>query len=296
MSSTIQRSNCSICLEWLLTDSGQEVVFTRCRHVFHKDCVKTWVSTHHEQRNSCPTCRNSMGRRRKLFLSTAPFSLSSSQEEPSSVSREDWECDDCSAKMSASHDVMQCFDCYPASVFVYLCPKCVVSNHQGHKLGIMPLTSSEVLEEGLGEIRERISNCDVALERLRGISEHVKRMSEGLEHEKRIATEALAQLSATSTVPLRRFELLLAPIKEENLAIDVSRRLVDAYDDSVRLTEFSSNQSAVATASPVRSLAPRPWRSPPSYSSSSSQRWSEQTLSPRFNDYDSDESWYRTSS
>uniref|UniRef100_A0A1I8AN22 RING-type domain-containing protein n=1 Tax=Steinernema glaseri TaxID=37863 RepID=A0A1I8AN22_9BILA len=195
MSSTFQRPNCSICLDWLMTDIEQEVIVTNCRHAFHKNCIQRWLSTHSEQK--CPTCGLLMGRPQEIFVSTAPFSQSSSEQELPSGPHEHWKCGECSARMSASCPVMECLGCHPT--LVSLCPTCVVLNHQSHKLGIVPLASSEALQEGLTEMRGWISDRDAALEGLRVVyecmNEKLKRMSEFLKQENHVATEALAELS-----------------------------------------------------------------------------------------------------
>uniref|UniRef100_A0A1I8A226 RING-type domain-containing protein n=1 Tax=Steinernema glaseri TaxID=37863 RepID=A0A1I8A226_9BILA len=80
MSSTFQRSNCSICLDWLLTASGREIAVTDCGHVFHRSCIQRCIQPA-PQRSLCPTCRSYMGKRRKIFLSSAAFSQSPSQQE-----------------------------------------------------------------------------------------------------------------------------------------------------------------------------------------------------------------------
>ena len=47
-----QLADCSICLEtYKETD---KLVQLNCNHIFHKDCIKTWVSL---PSNNCPLCR-----------------------------------------------------------------------------------------------------------------------------------------------------------------------------------------------------------------------------------------------
>ncbi|KAK0412749.1 hypothetical protein QR680_006382 [Steinernema hermaphroditum] len=78
--SSFQRPNCAICLDWLGSDADREVVVTDCGHVFHKDCIHHCIKLN--PRNAlCPSCRGYPGKRRKIFLSTASFGQSSSQEE-----------------------------------------------------------------------------------------------------------------------------------------------------------------------------------------------------------------------
>jgi hypothetical protein len=46
--------DCSICLEKVKTDK----VKTNCDHVFHKDCIETWMRIGRGQNtNRCPNCR-----------------------------------------------------------------------------------------------------------------------------------------------------------------------------------------------------------------------------------------------
>ena len=42
---------CSICLE----ENKDNVVITKCKHYFHKDCLKIWTDNH----MSCPLCKTS---------------------------------------------------------------------------------------------------------------------------------------------------------------------------------------------------------------------------------------------
>ncbi|XP_059637738.1 uncharacterized protein LOC132279724 [Cornus florida] len=44
--------NCSICLQRFLT--GTEIATTPCSHIFHHDCLRTWLP----KNNSCPMCRS----------------------------------------------------------------------------------------------------------------------------------------------------------------------------------------------------------------------------------------------
>lgn len=43
---------CPVCME----DIQQDAYLTSCCHLFHYNCVKSWIEEHH----SCPTCRNSL--------------------------------------------------------------------------------------------------------------------------------------------------------------------------------------------------------------------------------------------
>uniref|UniRef100_A0A1I8AK45 RING-type domain-containing protein n=1 Tax=Steinernema glaseri TaxID=37863 RepID=A0A1I8AK45_9BILA len=205
-----------------MTDIEQEVIVTKCGHVFHKNCIQRWLSTRNGQKKSCPTCR---------------LPMSSSEQELPSGPHEHWKCGECSARMSASCPVMECLGCHPT--LVSLCPTCVVLNHQSHKLGIVPLASSEALQEGLTEMRGWIADRDAALEGLRAVSEdlkeRLKRITESLKQENHVATEALAELSDASTVPVRQLERLLALARGNNSVIEQSTRIIGAYDYALAL-------------------------------------------------------------
>eukprot|EP01084_Bolivina_argentea_P168788 292622_1 len=56
-------SNCTICLDALLTD----LQVTRCGHCFHSHCITQWLNT----KNKCPICNKKMKKTSliKLFLS-----------------------------------------------------------------------------------------------------------------------------------------------------------------------------------------------------------------------------------
>ena len=45
-------SECSICIEEL--NDVDEVLFTKCSHVFHKNCINKWIS---EYNIKCPICK-----------------------------------------------------------------------------------------------------------------------------------------------------------------------------------------------------------------------------------------------
>ncbi|XP_004504423.1 uncharacterized protein [Cicer arietinum] len=52
---------CSICLEEYGNGSNLELVYTKCLHVFHKECLDKWVSqlcTNQSSSYSCPLCRS----------------------------------------------------------------------------------------------------------------------------------------------------------------------------------------------------------------------------------------------
>ena len=40
---------CSICYE----EMNNDIVFTKCKHKFHKKCLSEWIS----YKNTCPKCR-----------------------------------------------------------------------------------------------------------------------------------------------------------------------------------------------------------------------------------------------
>ena len=48
-----EEHTCSICLE-LIPYNASLITVTKCKHVFHNDCIKRWSKT------SCPMCRSHM--------------------------------------------------------------------------------------------------------------------------------------------------------------------------------------------------------------------------------------------
>ena len=60
--------DCPTC--WDPIDAESQVVSTMCGHVFHSDCIETWID---KGMNNCPQCRNKISRKtiRPIFL---PFS------------------------------------------------------------------------------------------------------------------------------------------------------------------------------------------------------------------------------
>ena len=44
---------CPICLKDITLGEGSPVVLTRCNHVFHVECLDTWLTRGH----TCPMCR-----------------------------------------------------------------------------------------------------------------------------------------------------------------------------------------------------------------------------------------------
>mmetsp|Transcript_17475 Transcript_17475/g.25673 ORF Transcript_17475/g.25673 Transcript_17475/m.25673 type:complete len:419 (+) Transcript_17475:260-1516(+) len=59
-------SSCVICMEdWSV---GDKAVRLPCNHLFHKDCVVTWLSS----RNSCPMCRKKLQRVTQRGAGTSP--------------------------------------------------------------------------------------------------------------------------------------------------------------------------------------------------------------------------------
>ena len=68
--------DCPTC--WDPIDAESQVVSTMCGHVFHSDCIETWID---KGMNNCPQCRNKISRKtiRPIFL---PFSDRSDEENP----------------------------------------------------------------------------------------------------------------------------------------------------------------------------------------------------------------------
>lgn len=46
------KENCPICYDKM--DSG--IIKTECDHIFHKQCIITWLSSEQKQRFKCPIC------------------------------------------------------------------------------------------------------------------------------------------------------------------------------------------------------------------------------------------------
>jgi hypothetical protein len=53
---------CSICLEEFCNGSQSELFYTRCSHIFHKECLTKWVNQCYNRSSSysCPLCRRDM--------------------------------------------------------------------------------------------------------------------------------------------------------------------------------------------------------------------------------------------
>ena len=60
--------DCPTC--WDSIDAESQVVSTPCGHVFHSDCIETWID---KGKKNCPQCRKKCSRKniRPIFL---PFS------------------------------------------------------------------------------------------------------------------------------------------------------------------------------------------------------------------------------
>ena len=65
--------DCPTC--WDPIDAESQVVSTMCGHVFHSDCIETWID---KGMNNCPQCRNEISRKtiRPIFLPFSDRSLS----------------------------------------------------------------------------------------------------------------------------------------------------------------------------------------------------------------------------
>ena len=65
--------DCPTC--WDPIDAESQVVSTMCGHVFHSDCIETWID---KGMNNCPQCRNKISRKtiRPIFLPFSDRSLS----------------------------------------------------------------------------------------------------------------------------------------------------------------------------------------------------------------------------
>jgi hypothetical protein len=55
-------TNCSICMSEIeTTQVNKPIVVTRCEHIFHQECLNTWVNNSAmETSNTCPACRTQM--------------------------------------------------------------------------------------------------------------------------------------------------------------------------------------------------------------------------------------------
>jgi hypothetical protein len=54
-------TECSICFEETTSATRKK---TSCGHVFHKDCLGTWIDRHADRRPPCPMCRKPLSRPR----------------------------------------------------------------------------------------------------------------------------------------------------------------------------------------------------------------------------------------
>ena len=56
---SLEEPTCSICL--LTLEEGDRIGALRCRHHFHVDCLKSWLS----RKNACPLCSQAVGKLRE---------------------------------------------------------------------------------------------------------------------------------------------------------------------------------------------------------------------------------------
>lgn len=54
-SDALLNTNCTICLDDFV-DNEPVVTLTECKHVFHKQCINTWLDT----KKTCPNCQNAI--------------------------------------------------------------------------------------------------------------------------------------------------------------------------------------------------------------------------------------------
>lgn len=56
---SLEEPTCSICL--LTLEEGDRIGALQCRHHFHVDCLKSWLS----RKNTCPLCSRAVGKLRR---------------------------------------------------------------------------------------------------------------------------------------------------------------------------------------------------------------------------------------
>lgn len=59
---------CSICLESFDKNNDKNLVYLKCKHVFHKNCLQKWVGSQCEENNiiNCPLCRDTITKQKTL--------------------------------------------------------------------------------------------------------------------------------------------------------------------------------------------------------------------------------------
>lgn len=57
--SSDSKDQCSICFEEFSNGSQTELFYTKCSHIFHKECIAKWIlqCVYHEREYTCPLCR-----------------------------------------------------------------------------------------------------------------------------------------------------------------------------------------------------------------------------------------------
>jgi predicted nucleic acid-binding Zn ribbon protein len=55
--------HCTICKEDIKEDDS--MMRTKCKHVFHYECLKKWKRSSNEMSHSCPVCREAISKRKR---------------------------------------------------------------------------------------------------------------------------------------------------------------------------------------------------------------------------------------